>query len=317
MACPVSALQLRAMEKELGAAITFAVRHRPEAPLSAVAEQLSRHLPAANASAAVLQADIVRLQAQVKELTLENERFKRGPVVQAALQAENTSLHTQVKNLALENERLKHGSSVQAGPGEEAAASPEIQKLRERVQATLAKLETAQPSTAVAGTTSLPEGLKDFTPLAKEPEIETIAVGLHEPELAVAQNLGSEAALEALRVETDRLALATQAKIEERTAEAKSEKLVFECAAAILAGNRDFQKIYNAVYDVISGGEAGSMEAAMEDIRALGQAVRGDPKQLQQRGEAAETATLLADAAGALPAFAELVRCLSWATGAR
>ena len=286
MACPVSALQLRAMEKELGAAITFAVRHRPEAPLSAVAEQLSRHLPAANASAAVLQADIVRLQAQVKELTLENER-------------------------------LKHGSSVQAGPGEEAAASPEIQKLRERVQATLAKLETAQPSTAVAGTTSLPEGLKDFTPLAKEPEIETIAVGLHELELAVAQNLGSEAALEALRVETDRLALATQAKIEERTAEAKSEGLVSECAAAILAGNRDFQKIYNAVYDVIGGGEVDSMEAAMEDIAALGQAVRGDPKQLQQRGEAAKTATLLADAAGALPVFAELVRCLSKATGAR
>ena len=171
MACPVSATQLREMEDELGAAITFAVRHRPEAPLSAVAEQLSRHLPAANASAAVLQADIVRLQAQVKELTLENER-------------------------------LKHGSSVQAGPGEEAAASPEIQKLRERVQATLAKLEAAQPSTAAAGTTSLPDGLKDFTPLAKEPEIAAIAAGLHELELAVAQNPCSEAALEALRVET-------------------------------------------------------------------------------------------------------------------
>ena len=93
--------------------------------------------------------------------------------------------------------------------------------------------------------------------------------------------------------------------------------MVSECAAAILAGNRDFQKIYNAVYDVIGGGEAGSMEAAMKDIAALGQAVRGNPKQLQQRGEAAETATLLADAAGALPAFAELVRCLSKATGAR
>eukprot|EP00964_Phaeocystis_antarctica_P089660 scaffold57254_cov73-Phaeocystis_antarctica.AAC.3 len=59
------------------------------------------------------------------------------------------------------------------------------------------------------------------------------------------------------------------------------------------------------------------MEAAQAAIAALGQAVRGDPKLLQQRNEAAETATLLADAAGARPAFAELVRCLSEATGAK
>ena len=59
------------------------------------------------------------------------------------------------------------------------------------------------------------------------------------------------------------------------------------------------------------------MEAAQAAIAALGQAVRGDPKRLQQRDEAAEPATLLADAAGARPAFAEVVRCLSEATGAR
>ena len=93
--------------------------------------------------------------------------------------------------------------------------------------------------------------------------------------------------------------------------------LISECAAAILAGNRDFQKIYHAVYDVIRSGEADSMEAAQAEIAALGQAVRGDPKRLQQRDEAAEPATLLADAAGARPAFAEVVRCLSEATGAR
>ena len=93
--------------------------------------------------------------------------------------------------------------------------------------------------------------------------------------------------------------------------------LISECAAAILAGNRDFQKIYHAVYDVIRSGEAGGMGAAQAAIAALDQAVRGDPKQLQQRDEAAEPATLLADAAGARPAFAEVVRCLSEATGAR
>ena len=283
---------------------------------------------------------------------------------------------------------------MQAGPGEEAAASPEIQKLREWVQATLAKLQAAQPSTAASGTTSLPDGLKDFTPLAKEPEIAAIAAGLHELELAVARNPTSEAALAALRAETEKLALATQAKIDTRTAwargvptaedveamwtelmprvpekvkegmgdedcseEHKAEEaqrrvdkmqaawekapvndkprllrgvtkahlqeeesfvpLISECAAAISAGNRDFQKIYHAVYDVIRSGEADGMGAAQAAIAALGQAVCGDPKQLQQRDEAAETATLLADAAGAKPAFAEVARCLSEATGAR
>ena len=107
-------------------------------------------------------------------------------------------------------------------------------------------------------------------------------------------------------------------KAMQRTAEGESfVPLISECAAAILAGNRDFQKIYHAVYDVIRSGEADGMEAAQAAIAALGQAVRGDPKRLQQRDEAAEPATLLADAAGARPAFAEVVRCLSKATGAR
>ena len=66
--------------------------------------------------------------------------------------------------------------------------------------------------------------------------------------------------------------------------------LISECAAAILAGNRDFQKIYHAVYDVIRSGEADGMGAAQAAIAALGQAVRGDPKRLQQRDEAAERA---------------------------
>ena len=279
-----------------------------------------------------------------------------------------------------------------AGPAEEAAASPALQVLRDQTQAVLAELEAAKPSTAAAGTTSLPDGLKDFTPLAKEPEIAAIAAGLHELELAVARNPASEAALVALRAETEKLALATQAKIDTRTAEARwvptaeemeamwtelmprvLEKererfhgpeefiaegaqrmvdplqaawekawfddkrrllreakkehfpgeeqsivpLISECAAVILAGNRDFQKIYHAVYDVVRSGEADGIKAAQAAITALGQAVRGDPKLLQQRDEAAETVTLFADAAGARPAFAELVQCLSEATGAR
>ena len=359
-----SAAQLRELDSvwekvstELCDAVAFAVRQGAKDPLAAIVEHLSRHLPAGSTE---------------------------------ALKGENVGLRAKVQELTLENEQLKCESSVLAVPGEEAAASPALQALRDQVQAVLAKLEAAKPATAAAGTASLPEGLKDFTPLAKEPEIKAIAEGLHEPELAVARSHTSEAALAALRAEAEKLALATQAKIDARTAEARrppdleamwaelmprvlekekerrshwsddEEKakeaqkvvdklqaaweealvddkprllreakkehfqeeesfvpLISECAAAILAGNRDFQKIYHAVYDVIRSGEADGMEAAQAAIAALGQAVRGDPKRLQQRDEAAEPATLLADAAGARPAFAEVVRCLSEATGAR
>ena len=357
-----SAAQLRelddAWEKvatELGDAVAFAVSQRAKDPLAAIVEHLVRHLPAGSTEA--LRGENVGLRAKVHELTLENDQLKRE-------------------------------SSVRAVPGEEAAASPALQALREKVQAVLAELEAAKPATAAAGTTaSLPDGLKDFTPLAKEPEIKAIAEGLHELDLAVARSHTSEAALAALRAEAKKLAVATQAKIAARVPtaekleamwaelmprvlekekerwpggysdeqkaeyaqqvvdslqaawekasvdnklrllrEAKKERLkeeesfvplISECAAAILAGNRDFQKIYHAVYDVIRSGEADGMEAAQAAIAALGQAVRGDPKRLQQRDEAAEPATLLADAAGARPAFAEVVRCLSEATGAR
>ena len=131
-------------------------------------------------------------------------------------------LRARVHELTLENEQLKSESSVRAVPGEEAAASQALQALREKVQAVLAKLEAAKPATAAAGTTaSLPDGLKDFTPLAKEPEIKAIAEGLHELDLAVARSHTSEAALAALRAEAEKLALATQAKIAARTAEAR------------------------------------------------------------------------------------------------
>ena len=433
----VSAAQLRELDgawetvsTELSAAIAFAVSQRPKDLMAAIVEHLSRHLPAG--STAALQAEIVGLRAQVKELTLENEQLKHEPSGHAVPGEEcGVKLDEPELKASLErtgatdwsDKRVGHllgaldvnGDGVVdrselettcrqlgdvlaalAGPAEEAAASPALQALRDKTQAVLAKLEAAKPSTAAAGpTSSLPDGLKDFTPLAKEPEIEKIAAGLHELELAVVRNPTSEAALAALRAETGKLALATQAKVDERTAEArrapptaeeleamwaeliprvrekmkegfagyymldeeKAERvqkmvdklqaawekasvddkprllreakkehlqegesfvpLISECAAAILAGNRDFQKIYNAVYDVVRSGEADSMEAAQAAIAALGKAVRGDPKLLQQRDEAAETVTLLADAAGARPAFAELVRCLSEATGAR
>ena len=195
-----SAAQLReldgAWEKvatELGAAVTFALSQRAKDPLAAIVEHLIRHLPAGS---------------------------------MAALRAENAGLHAQVQELTLENKQLKRESSVRAVPGEEAAASPALQALRDQVQAVLAKLEAAKPATAAAGTASLPEGLKDFTPLAKEPEIKAIAEGLHELDLAVARSHTSEAALAALRAEAEKLALATQSKIDARTAEARARRAI-------------------------------------------------------------------------------------------
>ena len=415
----VSDAQIRDLEDELAAALNFAMSHRPEAPLSAIAERLSRHIPASNSS---YPFPVVAMGAGASAKKAAEDGFEAadkdgdGKLDEPELK---TSLE-QVGVTGWNDARVGHllgvldvnGDGVVdrfefettcrqlgavlaalAGPAEEAAVSPALQALRDQTKAVLAKLDAAKPSTAAASPASLPDGLKDFTPLAKEPEIAGIASGLHDLELAVARSPSSEAALAALRAEAEKLAQAMQAKINARTAEARrvtpaeeleamwaelmprvlekmkegypryyrdEEKaemaqkeavdplqaawekasvddrprllreatkqageeeifvpLISECAAAILAGNRDFQKIYHAVYDVIRSGEAGSVEAAKEGIRALGQAVCGDPKQLQQRGEAAETVTLLADAAGALPAFAELVRCLSWATGAR
>ena len=80
----LSAAQLRELDgawetvsTELSVAIAFAVSQRPKDLMAAIVEHLSRHLPAG--STAALQAEIVGLRAQVKELTLENEQLKHGP----------------------------------------------------------------------------------------------------------------------------------------------------------------------------------------------------------------------------------------------
>ena len=54
----------------------------------------------------------------------------------------------------------------------------------------------------------------------------------------------------------DKPRLLREAKKEHLEEEESFVPLISECAAAILAGNRDFQKIYHAVYNVIRSGEA-------------------------------------------------------------
>jgi hypothetical protein len=81
----LSAAQLRELDgawetvstELVSAAIAFAVSQRPKDLMAAIVERLSRHLPAGSTPA--LQAEIVGLRAQVKELTLENEQLKHGP----------------------------------------------------------------------------------------------------------------------------------------------------------------------------------------------------------------------------------------------
>ena len=112
-----SAAQLRELDgawervsTELSDAVAFAVRQRPKDLLAAIVEQLSRHLPA-------------------------------GSI--AALKAENAGLHAQVQELTLENEQLKSESSVRDVSGEEAAASPALQALRDLAAGAARRTEDA------------------------------------------------------------------------------------------------------------------------------------------------------------------------------
>ena len=178
---------------------TFAAR--PADPIV----HLGRLLLAASTTGAVtaLEAENASLRAQ-----LERDRAMR-PIDQSpassatsekmapALQAEIVNLSAVTLALTLEIQQLKREPAVQAGPAEEAAATPALQALRDQTQAVL------RPSSGT--TSSLPEGLKDFTRLAKDPEIAAIAAGLHELELAVARDPTSEEALAALRAETEKL----------------------------------------------------------------------------------------------------------------
>ena len=287
---------------------------------SATSEKMAAAAPAAlpAGSTAALQAEIVGLRAQVKELTLENEQLKHGPSGHAVPGEESGALQLKA---SLErtgatdwsDKRVGHllgvldvngdGSvdrsefettclqlsdvlAALAGPVEEAAASPALQALRDQTQAVLGELEAAKPSTTAAGTASLPAGLKDFTPLAKEPEIAAIAAGLHELELAVARNPTSEPALAALRAETEKLALATQAKIDARTAAARGMPAAEELEAT-------WTKLMLRVVETKTEHMASWMgpDMSAKDAQEIAQKVQWTVDRLQAAWEKASVAT--------------------------
>ncbi len=119
-----------------------------------------------------------------------------------------------------------------------------------------------------------------------------------------------------------RLVIDTKISIVSDLSEAKAHQigLIYECAHAIIDGNVDIQKVYDAVYQVIHSGEKQGLKAYDEAIASLktlpSPAVRGDPTKLRQREAAADVVTLLVDAAAAKPAFDAVVRAISEQTGA-
>ena len=99
-------------------------------------------------------------------------------------------------------------------------ATKELQELRAKMDALLAPLQQAVEAEAAgaAHATKLPAGLKDFKPLAAEPEIEAASAKLHELELALVKAPSSETARSELRAAAATLEEVTAAKIKERAA---------------------------------------------------------------------------------------------------
>ena len=115
-------------------------------------------------------------------------------------------------------------TQLTAGSGAAAPASQpatkELQELRAKMDGLLAPLQQAAEAEAAgaAHATKLPAGLKDFKPLAAEPEIEAASAKLHELELALVKAPSSETARSELRAAAATLEEATAAKIKERAA---------------------------------------------------------------------------------------------------
>ena len=124
-------------------------------------------------------------------------------------------------------------TQLTAGSGAAAPASQpatkELQELRTKMDGLLAPLQQAAEAEAAgaAHATKLPAGLKDFKPLAAEPEIKAASAKLHELELALVKAPSSETARSELRAAAATLEEATAAKIKERAASLLDEENLY------------------------------------------------------------------------------------------
>ncbi len=126
------------------------------------------------------------------------------------------------------SEAHKQGGSANH-PKPATKATKELQELRAKMDALLAPLQQAAEAEAAgaAHATKLPAGLKDFKPLAAEPEIKAASAKLHELELALVKAPSSETARSELRAAAATLEEVTAAKIKERAASLLDEENLF------------------------------------------------------------------------------------------
>jgi hypothetical protein len=164
----------------------------------------------------------------------------------------------------------------------------------------------------------LPEALRTFAPLAEAPTIKAACALLHELELNVARAPDSKEAVDALRAQLVKVDKEMATEIQKRTegvSDEAAKELVEKCEKAITAGNKDFQRVYDNVFNVIKSGDAdgtAKYEAAVGDLDAAIE----KPATAEQRDEAGVAAVLFADAARTKPSFDVVVRELKAATGA-
>ena len=108
----------------------------------------------------------------------------------------------------------------------------------------------------------LPEALHSFTPLAETPTIKEACALLHELELGVARAPDSEEAVGALRAQlvvVDQVMATEIAARTEGVSDEEARAMVEACEKAITAGNKDFQRVYENVFNVIKSGDAEGM----------------------------------------------------------
>eukprot|EP00900_Chrysochromulina_parva_P026719 jgi/Chrpa1/8681/Chrysochromulina_OHIO_Genome00006377-RA len=164
----------------------------------------------------------------------------------------------------------------------------------------------------------LPEALRTFKPLAEAPAIKAACALLHDLELNVARAPDSEDAVGALGTQLVVVDLVMATEIKKRTegvSDEAAKAMVEACEKAITAGNKDFQRVYDNVYNVIKSGDADGMAKYKAAVVALAAAIE-KPAVAEQRDEAGVAAVLFADAARVKPSFDVVVRELKAATGA-
>jgi hypothetical protein len=213
----------------------------------------------------------------------------------------------------------KEGETPPVGEVDARSEVPEaLRPLQKRAAEALGPIKAAATEGNDEHAAKLPEALNTFKTLAKTEAIEAACAPLHDLELNVARAPDSKEAVDALRAQLVVVDQVMATEIQKRTEGVSDEvanAMVEKCEKAITAGNKDFQRVYDNVFNVIKSGDADGMakyEAAVGDLDAAIE----KPAVAEQRDEAGVAAVLFADAARVKSSFDVVVRELKAATGA-